>query len=140
MRRALLLAVVLGAMSVAESALAGTPTAPSSGISGEVRNTTCPGPCQDPPPPAPLYTGDGLVVKIRDRATHELFAVLHPKDGTFKVAAGPGAYHVRAYIHFKGDHHHSCWSGSHTNVGIVDRGAFVSLTVHNDCIVSPLAG
>jgi hypothetical protein len=136
MRRVAILTIGLGVLATAATAFAGPPPpGPSGGISGEVRNTTCPGPCQTPPPPTPLYTGDGLVVKIRDRSTHELYAVLHPKDGTFAIDAPPGRYHVRALIHFKGQGHESCWSGSAKNVGIVDHGAFVRLTVHNDCVV-----
>ena len=139
-RRVLTLGIVLGACAaVAAPALAGSNVPPPSGISGEVRNTSCYGPCQDPPPPAPLYTGDGLVVKIRDRSTHELFAVLHPKDGRFGVDAPPGSYHVHAFVHFKGQGPDYCWRGSAKNVGIVDQGAYVKLTVYNRCIVTPTA-
>jgi hypothetical protein len=132
-RRALIVAVTLGALGAAIPAFAGS--TPPPGISGVVRNTTCPGPCQDPAPPAPLYTGAGLVVRIRDRSTHELFATLRPKDGRFGVDAPPGSYHLHAYIHSKDQGQYNCWSGSTKNVGIVDQGVRVRLTVHNDCIV-----
>jgi hypothetical protein len=131
--RAVLIAVVVGCLAFASPALGWAPA--SGGISGVVRNTTCPGPCQVPPAPAPLYTGDGLVVKIRDRGTHEVIARLHPKDGRFTAQVGPGSYHVRALIRFEGQGESNCWSGSARNVGIVDRGVRVRLTVHNDCIV-----
>jgi len=136
-RRALILAVALGAFGAAVPALAGNPPPP--GISGEVHNTSCAGPCQDPPPPAPLYQGDGLVVKIRDRDTHQLFATLHPKDGTFVIDTPPGRYHVHAYVHFKGEGHDGCWSGSAKNADVVDQRVHVELTVHNDCILTPTA-
>jgi hypothetical protein len=109
--------------------------APSSGIAGVVRNTTCPGPCLSSPPPPPLYTGDGLIVKIRDRGSDHVVARLHPADGHFSAAVGPGSYHVRALIRFKGQGSSNCWKGSARNVGIVDQGARVRLTVHNDCVV-----
>jgi hypothetical protein len=132
-RRIALLAICAAALSGVAPAFAGS-SAPSSGISGVVRNTTCPGPCRQPPPPPPLYTGDGLVVKIRNRETHQLLAVLHPKDGRFSVEAGPGSYHVHAFIHSDGGGP-SCWHGSSRNVGIVDHSARVRLTVENRCIV-----
>ncbi len=75
------------------------------------------------------------MVKIRNRGTHKLLAVLHPKDGTFAVDAGPGRYHVHAYVRSTGQRPSNCWSGSAKNVGIVDHGARIRLTVHNDCIV-----
>ena len=131
--RRLAFAFLIAACAVAATP-AGAAFTPSSGIDGVVRNTTCPGPCVDPPPPAPLYTGDGLIVKIRDRATHDVVARLHPKDGRFHADVGPGSYHVRALIRAGGSPS-QCWSGSSRNVGIVDRGARVRLTVHNDCIV-----
>jgi hypothetical protein len=133
MRRGLTLAIVAGCLTFAADAPA--VLAAAGGISGVVRNTTCPGPCQVPPAPAPRYTGDGLVVKVRDRATHEVVARLHPKDGRFSVPVGPGSYHVRALIRFTGQGPSNCWSGSARNVGIVDKGVRVRLTVHNDCIV-----
>jgi hypothetical protein len=94
-----------------------------------VRNTTCPGPCQSPPPPAPRYTGDGLVVRVRSAATHEIVAHATPKDGRFHFDVGPGLYVVHAHVEGK------CWKGSRRRAGIVDRGAWVRLTVHNECVV-----
>jgi hypothetical protein len=132
-RRALILAVALGALGAAVPALAGSPQPP--GIDGVVRNTTCPGPCQVPPQPAPLYTGDGLVVKIRDLSTHELFARLHPKDGRFGIDTPAGAYHVHAFVHFKGQGRDQCWRGSAKDVDVVDQRVHVRLTVYNACIV-----
>ena len=127
--------IVVGALGAAVPAFAGDTSPPPPGISGVVRNTTCPGPCQYPPPPAPLYTGDGLVVKIRDLSTHELFARLHPKDGRFGVDAPAGSYHVHAYVHFKDQGQYNCWRGSAKNVDIVDQRVRVELTVYNACIV-----
>jgi hypothetical protein len=131
MRRVLVIALT-AALSIAASASA---TTPSPEISGVVRNTTCPGPCVSRRThPAPLYTGDGLIVKIRNRMTHQVIARLQPTDGTFAVDAGPGAYHVRALIR-EPQESPDCWRGSAKNVGIVDQAAWVRLTVRNRCIV-----
>ena len=134
MRRLAVLTAGFAALCGAAPALGGSPPPVSSGISGVVRNTTCVGPCREPSGRAPLYTGDGLVVKIRNRGTHQLLAVLHPTDGRFAVDAGPGAYHVHAFVRAAAGGP-DCWQGSARNVGIVDRGARVRLTVHNGCVV-----
>ena len=118
-------------------ALASTTTAapvasgglPPSGISGVVRNTTCPGPCRHPAPPAPLYTGAGLTVRVRNLSTHELVGVEHPIDGRFHFDVGPGLFRVRARVDGE------CWQGSSRKAGIVDSGVRVRLTVRNGCVV-----
>lgn len=136
MRRVALLAVVASAFAAAPAALAGGSPPQPGEISGAVRNMTCPGPCNKPPPPAPLYTGPGLTVTVRDLSTHQIVATLHPKDGRFAVHVGPGLYRVHAKISQPSPSAQpSCWQGSHRKVGIVDQGVHVRLTVRNLCIV-----
>jgi hypothetical protein len=120
-------AVLVGAL-----ALPGAASASGTGIEGVVLNTTCPGPCQYPPPKARPYTGPGLTVNVRSLSTHKLVARLHPKDGRFRVEVAPGPYRVRASV---GDEQ-SCWQGEAKRVKVVAE-AFtrVRLHVYNACVV-----
>jgi hypothetical protein len=101
-------------------------------LKGAVYNTTCYGPCRYPPPPPPLYTGDDLVVGIRSLPDRELVAVLHPKDGRFRIDLEAGYYRVRAFIRNGGP----CWEDDVKNVKVVeDQVTWVRLSVYNACIV-----
>ena len=121
----LLAAAVLPVQAAAEDARKGT-------LRGAVYNTTCYGPCQYPPPPTPLYTGDDLVVTVRHLPDRRLVAVLRPKEGRFRIQLRSGAYRVRPFIRDGG----YCWEGEAKDVKVVaGQVAGVRLRVHNACIV-----
>lgn len=101
-------------------------------IQGVVYDATCYGPCRYPPPPPRLYTHDNLVVTVRHLPDRELVAVLHPKDGRFRVAVRPGVYRVRAFVRDGG----YCWEGEAKDVKVAqDQTTWVRLRVYNSCIV-----
>jgi len=102
-------------------------------LHGKVFNATCPGPCQDPPPPLPLYQGEGLTVVIRRLPERELVARLFPKDGTFAIAVAPGLYRVRAFVGPR--IRNGCWEGS-IRRKLVEEGLVtkVRLKVINICV------
>jgi hypothetical protein len=84
------------------------------------------------PPPPPLYTGDDLVVGIRSLPDRELVAVLHPKDGRFRIDLEAGYYRVRAFVRDGG----ACWEDDVKNVRVVqDQVTRVRLSVYNACIL-----
>jgi hypothetical protein len=67
------------------------------GISGDVLDSTCYGPCvidQNPPP----YAGDDVVVEVRDASNGDLVATAVPHDGRFRVRLGRGRYSVHAEV------------------------------------------
>ena len=127
--------LVIAAFLVAAALLPLQAAAQDSGtgtLRGVVYDTTCYGPCRYPPPPPPLYTRDDLVVTIRHLPDRDLVAVLHPKDGRFRIQLRADAYRVRAFIHNGG----SCWKGEAKDVKVVeDQITTVRLRVYNACIV-----
>ncbi len=130
MRRALVAIAVGLVVGAVIPPLACASGAPASRIRGVVLNTTCPGPCLQPPPPPPRYTGPGLTVRVKDVRTGAVAATRHPTDGRFSVRVRPGRYRVHAWIGG------GCWRGSVEPVRVI-RGeiASVRLTVDNACIV-----
>jgi hypothetical protein len=64
-----------------------------SGIKGVVLNSTCYGPCAQPPPPEPLYTGAVTitVVRVADGTTAASQAI---DDGHFRLRLKRGTYDV----------------------------------------------
>jgi hypothetical protein len=64
-----------------------------SGIKGVVLNSTCYGPCAQPPPPEPLYTGAVTitVVRVADGTTAASQAI---DDGYFRLRLKRGTYDV----------------------------------------------
>jgi hypothetical protein len=66
-----------------------------SGIAGVVLNSTCFGPCIEPPPPQPLYTGQ-LTVTVTRVADGRLIASATPSDGRFRFRVKRGLYDVSA--------------------------------------------
>jgi hypothetical protein len=64
-----------------------------SGIKGVVLNSTCYGPCAEPPPPEPLYTGAVTitVVRVADGTTVASQAI---DDGYFRLRLKRGTYDV----------------------------------------------
>jgi hypothetical protein len=133
--RRLVTTAVLAGLLVLSGAPALGAALPSSGtgIKGVVLDATCPGPCQYPPNPRP-YTGPGLTVTVRSLATNKLVAILHPKDGRFRVEVRPGPYRVRARI--AEERPPTCWQGEAKDVKVT-QGAFtmVRLHVHNACVL-----
>jgi hypothetical protein len=63
------------------------------GVKGVVLNSTCPGACAEPPPPAPLYTGT-LTVTVRRASDGTQVASQETTDGRFKIRLKRGAYDV----------------------------------------------
>ncbi len=110
-------------------ALPGVAAAFDTGIKGRVFDTSCYGPCSTNQKPTP-YTGDGLTVTVKTWPDRAVVAVLHSKEGRFRVAEPPGAYVVRARV--RGE----CWHGERKRVEVVDGAiAHVRLHVQNVCIV-----
>jgi len=126
-RLVFLLAVMATMAALVAPAIAHRP----SGIEGAVVNTTCPGPCIYPPPPAPLYAGDGLTVEFRRLKDDVLVAVRHPTNGHFRARLKRGRYDVSASV--AGGR---CWQGDTAQVK-VRRHHFshVDLSVQNTCVV-----
>jgi hypothetical protein len=64
-----------------------------SGIKGVVLNSTCYGPCAEPPPPEPVYTGAVTitVVRVADGTTVASQAI---DDGHFRLRLKRGTYDV----------------------------------------------
>ncbi len=128
MRRSL--AVIASLAAAAALAAPAATAAGNSGIRGSVVNTTCPGPCAYPPPPPPLYTGDGLTVRVRSLPGGQVVAVRHPKEGRFRIELPAGLYRVRAQVEGR------CWDGEAKRVRVYgDAFARVRLHVSNACVV-----
>jgi hypothetical protein len=64
-----------------------------SGVAGVVLNSTCPGACQEPPPPEPVYTGDVTVTVVRVSDGVQ-FASQAINDGNFRLKLKKGFYNV----------------------------------------------
>jgi hypothetical protein len=67
----------------------------AAGVKGVVLNSTCPGACAVPPPPAPLYTGT-VTVSVRRASDGVEVASQAPSDGHFRMRVKRGTYDVRA--------------------------------------------
>lgn len=102
-------------------------------LRGVVLDSTCPGPCAQPPPPLPPYAGPNLVVSIRDLGTGEVLRRLRPADGRFSFRVPKGAYRVRAFV--GGQPQPNCYVGSQRRVEVGDAKVRVRLTIHNACVV-----
>ena len=124
MRKAL---VVLAIAALAATVASAVTTSPGHRINGAVRDLSCPGPCRRPPHP-PLYTGNGLTVKVKRLVSSRLVAVKHPRDGRFRVAVARGRYRVSADVAGR------CWTGSRRRVRVRGKNVHVRLTVKNDCL------
>jgi hypothetical protein len=124
MRKLFLVTAALVALALPSGA-AGFDT----GIRGRVFDTSCYGPCSTHQEPS-LYTGDGLTVRVKTWPDREVVAVLHPRDGRFRVAEPPGSYVVRASVRDE------CWRGERKRVQVVAGAvAHIRLHVQNACIV-----
>ena len=115
-----------------------------SGIKGVVLNTTCYGPCAEPPPPAPAYTGSDLTVTVTRVADGALMATRQPTDGHFRFRLKQGLYRVTAAITPSQQPAPvqpqamppSCWQGD-SHEARVHRHRFTRVELHvgNVCIV-----
>jgi hypothetical protein len=63
------------------------------GVKGVVLNSTCPGPCVEPPPPPQLYTGS-VVVTVRRVSDGAQVASQAITDGHFRMRVARGVYDV----------------------------------------------
>jgi hypothetical protein len=66
-----------------------------SGIKGVVLSSTCYGPCIEPPPPEPVYTGQ-VTVSVNRASDGALVASSTPSDGRFRFRLKRGLYDVSA--------------------------------------------
>ena len=65
------------------------------GVKGVVLNSTCAGPCAEPPPPEPPYTGD-LTITVRRASDGVQVASQAIADGHFRIRVKRGQYDVSA--------------------------------------------
>jgi hypothetical protein len=65
------------------------------GVKGVVLNSTCFGPCVEPPPPQPPYTGP-VTVTVSRASDGTLVASREISDGHFKIRVKRGTYDVSA--------------------------------------------
>jgi hypothetical protein len=63
------------------------------GIEGVVLNSTCPGACAEPPPPAPVYTGAVTITVLRASDGQQV-ASQAISDGHFRMRVKRGFYDV----------------------------------------------
>jgi hypothetical protein len=63
-----------------------------SGVEGVVRDSSCAGPCAQPPPPEPVYTGT-VTIDVR-RTDGTFIASQSTSDGHFRLRVKPGTYDV----------------------------------------------
>jgi len=64
-----------------------------SGVEGTVFNGTCPGACQAPPPPEPVYSGD-VTITVARAGDGRVVASEGIADGHFKLRVKRGLYNV----------------------------------------------
>jgi hypothetical protein len=64
-----------------------------SGVTGVVRDATCPGACAEPPPPEPVYTG-AVTIEVRRAADGMLVKSQAISNGQFRLRVKPGTYDV----------------------------------------------
>jgi hypothetical protein len=65
------------------------------GIKGVVLSATCYGPCIEPPPPEPVYTGE-VTVNVNRASDGALVRSATPTDGRFRFRLKRGLYDVSA--------------------------------------------
>jgi hypothetical protein len=63
------------------------------GVRGVVLNGTCPGPCAEPPPPQPVYTGP-VTITVQRASDGALVASQETSDGHFRMRVKRGTYDV----------------------------------------------
>jgi hypothetical protein len=95
MRRGLLIVIALAAVAVVP-AIAGAKKHhghKSAGVKGVVLDSTCPGACADPPPPAPVYTGS-VTITVKRAGDGVQVASQATSDGHFRIRLKRGSYEV----------------------------------------------
>jgi hypothetical protein len=65
------------------------------GVEGVVLNSTCPGACQEPPPPEPAYTGP-VTITVQRASDGQQVASQAISDGHFRMRVKRGLYDVSA--------------------------------------------
>jgi hypothetical protein len=63
------------------------------GVAGTVLNSTCPGACQEPPPPDPAYAGP-LTITVQRASDGQQVASQAINDGHFRIRLKRGLYDV----------------------------------------------
>jgi hypothetical protein len=63
------------------------------GVEGVVLNSTCPGACAEPPPPAPVYAG-AVTITVARVSDGQQVASKAISDGHFKLRVKRGLYNV----------------------------------------------
>jgi hypothetical protein len=63
------------------------------GVRGVVLNSSCAGACQDPPPPAPVYTG-AVTITVTRASDGQQVASQAISDGHFRIRLQRGLYDV----------------------------------------------
>jgi hypothetical protein len=94
--------LVVSALVLALAAFIASPAAADkrkhrkpAGINGVVLSSTCYGPCIEPPPPEPRYTGQ-VTVTVNRASDGGLVASANPTDGHFRFRLKRGLYDVSA--------------------------------------------
>jgi hypothetical protein len=95
MRRGLILLAVGAIVLLPASASAGKRhhKHKPAGVKGVVLNSTCPGACAEPPPPAPPYTGP-VTVTVQRASDGVQVASQEITDGHFRMRVKRGAYDI----------------------------------------------
>jgi hypothetical protein len=96
-RRVLIALAVLGLVAVvatpAEAGKRHHHKHKPAGVKGVLLNSTCPGPCAEPPPPPPVYTGP-VTVTVRLASDGTLVSSQAISDGHFRIRVKRGTYDV----------------------------------------------
>jgi hypothetical protein len=64
-----------------------------SGVAGTVLNSTCYGPCAEPPPPEPVYTG-AVTITVQRASDGQQVTSQAISDGHFQIRLSRGLYDV----------------------------------------------
>jgi len=94
MRRGLLIIAVI-AIALVPASAAGKKrhSHKPAGVEGVVLNSTCPGPCAEPAPPAPTYTG-AVTITVTRASDGQQVASQAISDGQFRIRLKRGLYDV----------------------------------------------
>jgi hypothetical protein len=94
-RRVLTAVALLSVLVLAATPAAAGKRHKHAGVKGVVLNSTCPGPCTQPPPPESPYTGP-VTVTVRRASDGALVASQETNDGHFRMRVKRGRYDVSA--------------------------------------------
>jgi hypothetical protein len=90
-----LLAVAVLAIAAPAQAGSAHKSKRHSGVKGVVLDSTCYGPCAEPPPPPPTYSGS-VTITARRASDGSLVASRETSDGHFRIRLRRGQYDVSA--------------------------------------------